>query len=197
MDVTIALIPSLLPSSLSTLPRSPPCNGSGQSTDCAAGLTNTGPARNNLNGTFGLGYYNGVGGELEVELANGEPVGGKAGIGGGYGVHFTRQSASGALMQGGFGGYKSPAIWEYNPQQPGEIRIGPSFTLGVGAGTVGAEFSAGGGMTVTNKEAGGYFQAGTSITISPVIPRIGTEVKFNIIDFSVKAPSLAISRKEK
>lgn len=151
----------------------------------SAGMA-SGAAIGNFSGTLGGGIYAGVGGEVEIEFASGQIVGGKAGMGIGYGFHLSRSAVSGALMQGPVYGYKSTPIAEFNPQQEGSIRFGPSVAAGGGIGIVGIEQSFGMGIDASSAGNRFYVQGSTNWTTAPVIPKLGFEVKANMIEFSVK-----------
>lgn len=178
--------------SLADVPRSSTSSvfASGWNTgDHAAGLSQ-GTARSQLNGTLGIGFYAGFGGELEAEFVNGDIVGGKAGAGVGYGVHLTRGSVTGALMQGPISGLKSPSIAELpDVQQPGEVRVGTSLSVGAGIGLVGVDGSIGTGASLTDIGRRGYVQGAINATSSPVLPKVGAEVKLNVLEFIVKPRS--------
>jgi len=151
----------------------------------SAGLS-SGAAIGSFSGTLGGGFCAGVGGEVEIEFASGQIVGGKAGMGIGYGFHLSRSAVSGALMQGPVYGYKSTPIAEFNPQQAGSIRVGPSVAAGGGIGIAGIEQSFGMGIDASSAGNRFYVQGSTNWTSAPVIPKLGFEIKANVIEFSVK-----------
>lgn len=144
-------------------------------------------------GSYGVGMYTPVGGgEVEVEIKNGEAVGAKVGIGAGVGGHInlgTKKVDAGQLV-GPVGGGKSDPIVETNPQNPATVRVGPSITVGAGLGTVGAEASLAAGVEV-NGTTNQTFKNGSvgNLTVSPVLPKIQGEIKVNVLEISVKAPA--------
>jgi filamentous hemagglutinin len=163
--------------------------------ECAASV---GAVRNpvdptKLDGNYGVGFYPGLvpGGELEIELQNGTLVGGKVGAGFGVGGHLNlgTKSIGGGLLQGPVAGGKAPALVETNPQQPGEVRVGPAGSMNLGVGTVGMEFGYSRGASVTDNGVGNYSNFTVNPTISPVLPKLGAEVKVNLIEFTVKPPA--------
>jgi hypothetical protein len=142
-------------------------------------------------GSYGVGYYQGLGGEVEVEVQNGSVVAGKVGLGVGAGGHINlgTQAVSGALMQGAVLGGKGEALVETNPIQSGEARVGASVGGALGIGAAGIEIGYGAGASGTNQGAGGYQNFTVTPTIAPTIPKIAAEVKANVVEFNVKPDS--------
>jgi len=143
-------------------------------------------------GSYGVGLYTPVGGgEIEVEIKNGEAVGGKLGIGAGAGGHFNvgTKSVGTAQIQGPVGGYKSEPIKESDPSASSTIRIGSSISASVGVGTVGVEVGGSVGMEGDSASKNIYSSGvAGNITVSPVLPKIQGEIKVNIIEISVTSP---------
>jgi len=143
-------------------------------------------------GSYGAGFYTPIGGgEVEVEFKNGEPVGAKVGVGVGAGGHVNvgTQSVGGGMLKGPVSGAKGETLSESNPQQAGEVRVGASASLNVGAGTVGLETGYAAGASVNKTGMKGYENVTITPTIAPVIPKISAEIKVNIIELSVKRPT--------
>jgi hypothetical protein len=143
-------------------------------------------------GSYGAGFYTPIGGgEVEVEFKNGEPVGAKLGLGVGAGGHVNvgTQSVGGGMLKGPVSGAKGETLSESNPQQAGEVRVGASASLNVGAGTVGLETGYAAGASVNKTGMKGYENVTITPTIAPVIPKISAEIKVNIIELSVKRPT--------
>jgi hypothetical protein len=141
-----------------------------------------------FDGSIGIGYYNGIGGEIEVAFNDGKFDELKVGLGIGYGGHFGGKNAAGGLMQGAVGGYNTPQ-WELNPIQNGTVRIGPSASAGFGLGTVNFELSGSGGAQVNDSGVSGYGNLSAGASFAPAVPKIGAEAKINLIEFSVREPS--------
>jgi len=142
-------------------------------------------------GSYGVGFYSGVGGEVEVEVQNGSVVGAKGGAGFGIGGHMNlgTQTVGGGLLKGPVSGAKGGALFESNPLQPGEARVGVSAGVNVGVGSVGLELGASAGKSVKDAGVSNYKNLNVTPTIAPVIPKISAEIKVNVIEFSVKPPA--------
>ncbi|QDL55360.1 filamentous hemagglutinin N-terminal domain-containing protein [Rhodoferax aquaticus] len=163
--------------------------------ECAAGIQSgkaTVP-----DGNYGVGFYPGPmpGGEIEVEVQNGEITGGKVGAGFGVGGHLNlgTRTVGGGLLQGPVTGAKGGALSESNPQQAGEVRIGPAASVNVGVGTVGLEVGASAGKSIKDEGVSNFVNRTATPTVAPVLPKISAEAKVNIIEFSVKPPAQPIA----
>jgi hypothetical protein len=145
-------------------------------------------------GSYGVGYYQGLGGEVEVEVQNGSVVAGKVGLGVGAGGHINlgTQAVSGAIMQGAVLGGKGEALVETNPIKSGEARVGASVGGVLGVGVVGLEGTLGGGASGSGNGLSGYTNATITPSVSPVMPKIGAELKVNVIEFTVKPQSSGV-----
>lgn len=92
-------------------------------------------------------------------------------------------------MQGAVLGGKGEALMETNPTQSGEARVGASVGGVLGVGVVGLEGTLGGGASGSGNGLSGYTNATITPSVSPVMPKIGAELKVNVIEFTVKPQS--------
>jgi hypothetical protein len=98
-------------------------------------------------------------------------------------------TVGGGLLNGPVSGGKAPAVIETNPQQAGEIRVGPAVSANLGMGTIGVEGGVAGGQSITDVGASPYVNLTLTPTTAPVIPNISIEAKVNLIEFTVKSPT--------
>ncbi len=139
-------------------------------------------------GSYGVGYYQGLGGEVEVEVENGAVSAAKVGLGVGAGGHLNlgTKAVGGDLLQGAVVGAKSTPLVETNPMQSGEARVGSSVGGSFGVGTIAIEGGLGGGASGSNSGVTGYTNATITPTVSPLVPKMSAEIKANLIEISVK-----------
>ncbi|MFZ6681030.1 hypothetical protein [Undibacterium sp. Tian12W] len=142
-------------------------------------------------GSYGAGLYMGLGGEFELGLENNRVTDVKLGLGVGAGghAHLGSKKINKDILRGPGGNWKNDLDFlNYGQKQlPGDFRVGPSLTLGVGLGPVGVEGAMSGGVYSNNDgNKGGFFEVKPSMTVSPAALKAQAEAKLNIMEFAYK-----------